>query len=315
MQRFLDPEGLRSRGIEHFDAWAATFGEVVDTMEISPDGASLAAPQPVRQVHQPARTAADVPGVRRRADGRDARPAAAAAWKAASRTVVACPMSEEQRALQQRAGRPLRAAPLAEGRPAGGQRPGHHHRRPQARPRRPAALGRRRRTSPARRSTPWSSNVADIWQTDRGDPRHADDLLRHGRATRRPGATRSTTSHRRSSSPRGIPREQIAAIGDADTDAKKQALFEKVRQRHGPGADRQHAEDGHRHQRAEAAGRPASPRRPVEAGRGRAARGPHPPAGQRERGSGDLPLRHRRIVRRLHVAGAGDQGPVHRARS
>jgi len=31
MQRFLDPEGLRSRGLEHFDAWAATFGEVVDT--------------------------------------------------------------------------------------------------------------------------------------------------------------------------------------------------------------------------------------------------------------------------------------------
>ena len=28
----------------------------------------------------------------------------------------------------------------------------------------------------------------------------------------------------------GIPREQIAAIGDADSDAKKQALFEKVRQ-------------------------------------------------------------------------------------
>ncbi len=38
MQRFLDPEGLKSRGIDHFDAWAATFGEVVDTMEISPDG-------------------------------------------------------------------------------------------------------------------------------------------------------------------------------------------------------------------------------------------------------------------------------------
>jgi hypothetical protein len=29
---------------------------------------------------------------------------------------------------------------------------------------------------------------------------------------------------------RGIPREQIASAGDADTDAKKQALFEKVRQ-------------------------------------------------------------------------------------
>ena len=33
MQRFLDPAGLRDRGIEHFDAWAATFGEVIDTLE------------------------------------------------------------------------------------------------------------------------------------------------------------------------------------------------------------------------------------------------------------------------------------------
>src|SRR5262249_9664158 len=28
---------------------------------------------------------------------------------------------------------------------------------------------------------------------------------------------------------RGIPREQVAAVGDADSDAKKQALFERVR--------------------------------------------------------------------------------------
>src|SRR5207237_4106039 len=41
LQRYLDPEGLRSRGIDHFDAWAATFGEIIDTMEITPDGASL----------------------------------------------------------------------------------------------------------------------------------------------------------------------------------------------------------------------------------------------------------------------------------
>src|SRR3954471_1310927 len=41
MQRFLDPAGLTSRGIDHFDAWAATFGEVVESMEIAPDGKSL----------------------------------------------------------------------------------------------------------------------------------------------------------------------------------------------------------------------------------------------------------------------------------
>lgn len=41
VQRYLDPQGLRDRGIEHFDGWAATFGEVVETMEISPDGKSM----------------------------------------------------------------------------------------------------------------------------------------------------------------------------------------------------------------------------------------------------------------------------------
>jgi N12 class adenine-specific DNA methylase len=28
LQRYLDPEGLEARGLAHFDAWAATFGEV-----------------------------------------------------------------------------------------------------------------------------------------------------------------------------------------------------------------------------------------------------------------------------------------------
>src|SRR5258705_343697 len=41
IQRYLDPDGLTERGIDHFDAWAATFGEVVEKMEISPDGRSL----------------------------------------------------------------------------------------------------------------------------------------------------------------------------------------------------------------------------------------------------------------------------------
>ena len=41
VQRYLDPEGLDARSLAHFDAWAATFGEVVDAMELAPDGASL----------------------------------------------------------------------------------------------------------------------------------------------------------------------------------------------------------------------------------------------------------------------------------
>ena len=55
-------------------------------------------------------------------------------------------------------------------------------------------------------------------------------------------------------------------------------------------------EDGHRHQRAEAAGGPAPPGRPVEARRGGAAGRPHPPPGQQNAEVSHLPLRHRGLL-------------------
>ena len=100
LQRFLDPEGLKSRGIEHFDAWAATFGEVVESMEISPDGASLrprsrfAKFVNLPELQQMFRSFADVQTAemlnlpRPRLQG-------------GKPIVVACPMSEEQAELQQ----------------------------------------------------------------------------------------------------------------------------------------------------------------------------------------------------------------------
>ena len=97
------------------------------------------------------------------------------------------------------------------------------------------------------------------------------------------GRSRPTTRIASKLAVHGIPAAQVAAIGDADTDAKKQALFEKVRQGSVRVLHRLDGQDGHRHQRPEAAGGPPPPRRPVEAGRGRAARGPHPPPGQHQR--------------------------------
>src|ERR1700734_3852210 len=99
MQRFLDPEGLRARGIEHFDGWAATFGEVVDTMEISPDGKSLrprsrfAKFTNLPELQQMFRAFADI----QTAEMLDLpRPA----LRTGKPIVIACPMSEEQSALQ-----------------------------------------------------------------------------------------------------------------------------------------------------------------------------------------------------------------------
>src|SRR5437870_320049 len=39
MQRYLQMTALKALGVDHFDSWAATFGEPVTAMELSPDGA------------------------------------------------------------------------------------------------------------------------------------------------------------------------------------------------------------------------------------------------------------------------------------
>lgn len=40
MQRFLQPQMLKKMGLNYFDSWAATFGEVVSSLEITPEGSS-----------------------------------------------------------------------------------------------------------------------------------------------------------------------------------------------------------------------------------------------------------------------------------
>lgn len=41
MQKYLQPDLLKEKGIYHFDAWAANFGEIVTSMELSPEGYTL----------------------------------------------------------------------------------------------------------------------------------------------------------------------------------------------------------------------------------------------------------------------------------
>lgn len=38
MQKYLQPDVLRSYGVSHFDAWASTFGEIISSLEINPEG-------------------------------------------------------------------------------------------------------------------------------------------------------------------------------------------------------------------------------------------------------------------------------------
>ena len=226
MQRFLDPEGLKSRGLEHFDAWAATFGEVIDTMEISPDGKSLrprsrfARFTNLPELQQMFRAFSDVQTAemldlpRPRLEG-------------GKPFVVACPMSEEQHELQQE---------LVERY--------ERLRSQKVDPRVDNALnittdGRKLATD----ARMLSATAPDFPESK------VNRLVENVSATwRRTTATRGTQMIFADMgvnptpwgySPYadiieklvagGIPRDQVAAIGDAESDAKKQALFEKVR--------------------------------------------------------------------------------------
>jgi N12 class adenine-specific DNA methylase len=226
MQRFLDLKGLKDRGIEHFDGWAATFGEIVEAMEISPDGASLRPRSRfARFVNLPElqtmfRTFADVQTAemlnlpRPKLEG-------------GKPHVVACPMSEEQARLQQEL--VARYDKL---------------RTEKVDPRVDNALaittdGRKlaldaRLLSAAAEDFPGSKvnalagNVGRIWAktaATRGTQMIFCDMgvnpTQWGYCVYDEIIGKLTAA--------GVPREQIAAVGDADSDAKKQALFDRVR--------------------------------------------------------------------------------------
>lgn len=226
VQRFLDPEGLRSRGIDHFDGWAATFGEVVDTMEISPDGKTLrprsrfAKFTNLPELQQLFRAFADVQTAemldlpRPRLEGGKA-------------LVVACPMSDEQHRLQQEL--VARYERL---------------RSQKVDPREDNALAittdGRKLALDARMLSPDApdfasskvnslvESVASIWQRTaaiRGTQMIFCDMGVHPTSWGYSVYEEVTEKL----SDRGIPRQQIAAVGEADSDAKKQALFERVR--------------------------------------------------------------------------------------
>jgi len=227
MQRFLDPEGLKSRGLEHFDAWAATFGEVIDTMEISPDGAGLrprsrfARFTNLPELQLMFRAFSDV----QTAEMLDLpRPR----LETGKPIVVACPMSEEQHELQQMLVKRYERL-----------------RSQKVDPREDNALnittdGRKLATD----ARMLSATAPDFPQSK------INRLVENVAATwKRTAATRGTqmifadmgvNPTAWGYSPyqdiikkliaAGVPAEQIAAIGDAESDAKKQALFEKVRQ-------------------------------------------------------------------------------------
>ncbi len=226
MQRFLDPAGLKSRGLEHFDAWAATFGEVVDTMEITPDGAGLrprsrfAKFTNLPELQQMFRAFSDVQTAEMLNLPRPV-------LETGKPVIVSCPMSPPQHALQQK---------LVERY--------ERLRSQKVDPREDNALnittdGRKLATDarmltssapdfPESKINRLVDQVAALWEQSAAT-RGTQLIFSDMGVNPTPWGYSPYTEIVEKLIARGVPREQIAVMGEADSDAKKQALFEKVR--------------------------------------------------------------------------------------
>jgi len=229
IQRYLDARGLAERGIEHFDAWAATFGEVVDAMEISPDGRTLrprsrfARFNNLPELQQMFRAFADVKTAEMlrlpKPDLKGGKPCA-----------IACPMSEEQRAIQDELVQRYEAIR------AGQVKPWDDNALAVTTDGRKLALDARllsglMHEAPGSKINALVENVLDIWR--RTAPMRGTQLVFSDMGVNPTSWGYSVYQDVTDKLVKaGIPREQIAAIGDADTDAKKQVLFDKVRSGH-----------------------------------------------------------------------------------
>ncbi len=226
LQRYLDPKGLADRGIEHFDAWAATFGEVIESMEISPDGASLkprsrfARFNNLPELQQMFRAFADVQTA-------EMLKLPTPKLKTGKPITVACPMTDEQMAIQQELVsryerlRTQKVDPRVDNALAittDGRK---------------LALDARMLSSdveddPHSKINALVRNVTDIWRET--TPTRGTQLVfcdMGVKPTQWGFSAYDDVTEKLVAA--GIPRAEIASIGEADSDAKKQVLFDKVR--------------------------------------------------------------------------------------
>ena len=224
LQRYLAPETLKAAGVEHFDAWAANFGEAVTSLELAPDGSGY-------RMHTRFAKFVNLPELlsmfRSFADVQTAdmlhlpRPAT----EGGKPHIIAAPASPELKAYVETLVQPRAETSQRADRTLGGQHAEDHRRRQKGRARH--APGRSVR--PARRY--------------QGQPRHRAHLPHYGRKARTKRLTQLVFCDLSTPNPdrfnvydevrdkliaRGIPAREIAYIHDAETDAQKKTLFDAV---------------------------------------------------------------------------------------
>ena len=223
MQRYLQYETLRRNGLSHFDCWASTFGECVTAIELSPEGTGYRAKTRFSKFYNLPELMAMFKEV---ADVQTADMLHLNVPNAHFHTVAVKP-SEQQKAmvaaLSERADR-VRARMV---------NPSTDNMLRITNDGRKLALDQRM-IDPLLPDDPDSKvnacvrNALDIWK--RTTPTRSAQLIFCDLSTPKPDGEFSVyTDIRDKLIAQGVPAEEIAFIHDADTEAKKDALFGKVR--------------------------------------------------------------------------------------
>jgi N12 class adenine-specific DNA methylase len=227
MQRYLQSAELEKQGLQHFDSWAATFGEPVTAMELSPDGAGyrlntrFARFVNVPELMQKFRQMADI----QTADMLQLPIPKLYQGKA---VIISAPATPALKAFV------TSLAKRAEKLKGGGVDPSEDNMLKITGEGRKAALDLRLvgigRDYPNNKLFLASQEIFQVWEETR--EQKSSQLVFCDLSTPQQGQTKAFSAYddlKAKLINRGIPEAEIAFIQDYDSDAAKSALFKKVR--------------------------------------------------------------------------------------
>ena len=225
MMRYIQADTLREHGLYAFDAWAANFGETVSAMELAPEGTGyrmktrFARFNNLPELISMWKLAADVQTA-------DMLKLEVPELEGGKPTVIMCPPTELQKHTIQALGE------RAEAVRAGSVDPHVDNMLKITTDGRKLALDQRLLNpalpdDPGSKANACADKVYEIWAQTR--EQRSTQLIFSDLATPGTGAWNVYDDIRDKLIARGVPKEEIAYIHDANTDAKKAALFARVR--------------------------------------------------------------------------------------
>ena len=225
MMRYIQADTLREHGLYAFDAWAANFGETVSAMELAPEGTGyriktrFARFNNLPELISMWKLAADVQTA-------DMLKLEVPELEGGKPTVIMCPPTELQKHTIQALGE------RAEAMRAGSVDPHVDNMLKITTDGRKLALDQRLLNpalpdDPGSKANACADKVYEIWAQTR--EQRSTQLIFSDLATPGTGAWNVYDDIRDKLIARGVPKEEIAYIHDANTDAKKAALFARVR--------------------------------------------------------------------------------------